>query len=413
MPILPDNSSCCGCAACVDICPKNAISVIEDKNGYYSIYIDNKVCIDCKLCEKRCHILQQKSLLRNDPLKANSYAGWSKDNEIIKHAATGGVFTEIAKDFLSRTEAAVYGAELQADSTVKHVRISTITDLKRLQNSKYQQSYTAGIYKSVRKDLESGLYVLFSGVPCQIAALYIFLNYNEKLIKKLYTIEVLCHGVPSNILHRFAIKENKAKALFAYRNKDNFGWLRNNKVSYLMPDGSLKICKDRRSDFLYRSYLSLSLSRNSCNSCKYADINRVSDITIFDFWGLEKNERKNELINPMGTSVILANSEKGKELVIGATNMYLTPIHWHEFLPYNQNLFMPTNKYLFKGANHIHWIIKMPRPIQKFIYQNGFTNPLADRIYQKLYKIVFRRLIHKKIQEIRIESDKILKKLEE
>lgn len=186
MPNLPNNTLCCGCAACVDTCKHDALRLSEDKDGYYNVVVDADKCVNCKLCEKKCHILQQSSLRRNDPKEAQTFAGWSLDEKIIRKSATGGIFAQIAYTMLHDGNTAVYGAALMDDSSVKHIRISCIDEIYKLQNSKYQQSYTVGVYRKVFSDLKSGVRVLFSGVPCQIAALYSFLNYRRLDPESLY-----------------------------------------------------------------------------------------------------------------------------------------------------------------------------------------------------------------------------------
>lgn len=415
MPNLPNNTLCCGCAACVDTCKHDALRLSEDKDGYYNVVVDTDKCVNCKLCEKKCHILQQSSLRRNNPKEAQTFAGWSLDEKIIRKSATGGIFAQIAYTMLHDGNTAVYGAALMDDSSVKHIRISCIDEIYKLQNSKYQQSYTVGVYRKVFSDLKSGVRVLFSGVPCQIAALYSFLNYREDLIQNLYTIEVLCHGVPSNNLHRIAIKINKAERIKAYRNKEEGkGWIGglNNRLSYYMPDGKVKLMQNRRKDFLFRSYLTFSFTRPSCYQCKYSNIKRVSDITIGDFWHFQESPNRDKYDNLMGSSIIIANSYKGKNLIATCENLHIVPVTWKEFLPYNQNLFMPTNKYLFKGAKYIHLINKLPKFLQTIIYQNGFTNEKIDGLYQRILRMINRKNLQKKENETNNMVEKTLKYLE-
>lgn len=415
MPNLPDKTLCCGCAACVDTCKHGALRLSEDKDGYYNVVVDDDKCIDCKLCERKCHILQQTNLRRHDPRKAQTFAGWSLDEKLIRKSATGGIFAQIAYTMLQEGNTTVYGATLKDDSSVCHLGITSIDELYKLQNSKYQQSYTVGIYRKVLSDLKSGRRVLFSGVPCQIAALYTFLNYKEDLSQNLYTIEVLCHGVPSNFLHRLAIQKNKAERIKAYRNKEEGkGWIGglNNRLSYYMPDGRVKLMKNRREDFLFRSYLTFSFTRLSCYQCKYSNISRVSDVTIGDFWRFQESPNRDKYENLMGSSIIVVNSDKGKEMLANCKNLHTVPVTWKEFLPYNQNLFMPTTKYLFRGAKYIHVINKLPKSMQTFIYQNGFTNEKLDVLYQRIQRKINGRNLQKKENEINDMIEKTLKYLE-
>lgn len=415
MPNLPDKTKCCGCAACVDTCKHDALSLVEDCNGFYNIKIDTSKCVDCKLCEKRCHVLRQDKVKRHNPKNAATFAGWSTDEKLIRKSATGAIFAQVACCMLSGGNTTIYGAALMDDSSVKHIGITSIDDLYKLQNSKYQQSYTVGVYRNVLHDLKNGRRVLFSGVPCQIAALYAFLNYKEELLQNLFTIEVLCHGVPTNVLHRLAIHKNHALGIKAYRNKEEGkGWLygKNNRLSYEMSDGKIKMMQNRREDFLFRSYLTFSFTRLSCYQCLYSDIRRVSDMTIGDFWHFQDSPNKGKYENLMGSSIIIANSEKGKNMVAACQNLNIVPVEWKEFLPYNQNLFMPTNKYLFKGAAYVHLIRKIPVSLQTVIYQNGFTNAFLDRLFQKFIRKILKKRFIGKENELKKMIDKTLKYLE-
>ncbi len=216
MPALPCSKDCCACASCVDVCPKGALSLVEDKRCCYSIKLDSDKCANCKRCEKQCHILHPGNLRRSDPLAVRPIAAWSTTEELIKRSATGAIFAQVACNMLQEGNTYVYGASLLEDNTVKHIEISDAIDIHLLQNSKYQQSNCVGVYRQVRRRLKGGGKVLFSGVPCQVAALYSFLGYKEELMQNLYTIEVLCHGFPCNDIHRTSLKVNNASRIYAF-----------------------------------------------------------------------------------------------------------------------------------------------------------------------------------------------------
>lgn len=393
MPKLPNTDSCCACGACVDACSKGALSITEDKNGFYTIKIEKNKCVECGVCERQCHILHPDLVDWTSFENVQPLAGWTKNVEIIKKSASGGIFAQIAYDFLAEPKSYVYGASLQNDSTVKHIEICDRKDLWKLQNSKYQQSIVIGIYSLVAQRLKNGNRVLFSGVPCQIGALIAFLKCKKINTEELFTIEVICHGVPSNYLHKIGIKEVGAKRLLAYRNKDKSGWLfgANNRVVYELSDGSVLNVSCLSNDFLFRSYLTFSFSRNNCYQCSYSKILRSSDITIGDFWGFEKTENYAIYGNYMGTSVIFPNTPKGKWLVNQSLSLNIIPAKWHEILPLNQNLYMPTNRYVFRGYRHIHLIIKLPRLIRKIILMNGSTNKITNKVYTIAWNILCRK----------------------
>ena len=409
-PNLPDNDRCCGCAACIDTCKHHALSLQEDKNGYYCIALDKDKCVGCKLCELHCHILNNTNVKRSDPRHVRPLAGWSFDEVLIQNSATGGIFAQVAHDMLEEGNTVVYGAALQEDSTVTHIEVTDVKDLCKLQNSKYQQSKSTGIYKKTEKRLKEGFRVLFSGTPCQIAALQAYLGSNTAIQEKLFTIEVICHGVPSNVLHRAGLKIHHAEKILAYRNKvEGKGWLRgNNKLSYLMPDGTATIMKSRTKDFVFRSYLTFSFSRKGCYTCPYAAMQRVSDMTLGDFWGFKNSPRAKEYENLMGTSIILPNTEKGQQMLSSSKNLHLITADWKDFLPYNQNLYMPTNKYIFIGSDYIHLIQNLPLSFQKVIMQNGFSGRVKNAVYTRLFKFFSNWSVRKKNRVIDEECRKAL-----
>ncbi len=380
---LASKEECCGCASCIDACSYQAIQLKEDLNGYYFPVIDAEKCIECGVCRLSCHILQPHKIIRNDCKRSKPYAAWSLNNQIIEKSASGGIFAQIAFNFLSLSHSYVYGASLQSDSSVLHIEIQSVEELYKLQNAKYQQSRCTGIYAQVRKRLKEGGRVLFSGTPCEVAALYVYLKYNRNLLKNLFTVEVICHGVPSNKIHRLGLKYMEAQNIVAYRTKSK-GWLKGNRLVYGYSDGSQKECDSRARDFVFRTYLSFSFSRKSCYICKYARLNRVADITLGDFWGFDMSRYSNY----QGISLVVVNSEKGKELFINGSDIHHQEITWKECLPFNQNLYMPTNKQIFVGSDYISRIMLMPDFLCKVIFQNGFSNKFINRLYSKVFALL-------------------------
>lgn len=410
MPRLPSKNDCCGCSACIDSCKQGALSLIEDDNGYFYPLLESSKCIDCNVCENKCHIIHQERIRRSNIKNIEPYAAWTTDETIIKGSASGGIFAQIAHDFLKTPNSYVYGAAFDNNSDVKIIEICDIKDIPLLQGSKYQQSEATGIYNKVLKRLRNGSRVLFSGLPCQIGALYGYLPSDEAIISNLFSIEVICHGVPSNIIGRLAIKLNKAERIHSYRTKSK-GWLCGNRVVYKMQDGALLEMPNRLNDFWFRTYLSFSFSRKNCYQCKYATINRVADLTIGDFWGYNESPRAKDYYNYMGTSLVITNTIRGKDLILGSLNIYTKRILWEECLPFNQNLYMPTNRYIFKGASFVKIIKKFPPQIQKIVFQNGFTNYRLNYYYNRLFNFVYNNIRKRKDQVIKDCCQKTIKKL--
>ncbi len=405
--ILPTKAECCGCAACVDICPKGAISLEEDSGCYYNIKVDEDKCVGCRLCETHCHILHPERLKKSNPLEVQPLAAWSTDEELIKNSASGGIFAQVASNMLAESKNTfVYGATLLEDNSTRHIEISSIAEIPLLQNSKYQQSVSTGIYKQVKKRLGEGARVLFSGVPCQVAALYSFLGDDERLLERLFTIELLCHGVPCNDLHRTALKTNKASRIVAYRNKDGIGWGGwSNRLSYLDYNGNRFIIPQYLKDSLFRSYLTCNFCRENCYNCHYADIHRVADLTIGDYWLWERTPNPEKYRNYWGTSVVLPNTAKGS-LMMQGPQLSTTETTWREFLPINQNLYMPTNSYEFKGCRIMPILKYLPTPLKSIIYQRGFSYYRPNRLYHITMRLLFwfRTKHHREEQDNKIDE---------
>ncbi len=191
---IADKSMCSGCTACVSTCPKNCIKMRPDAEGFLYPVVDVKTCINCGLCEKVCPFREKFQLRENKPL---AFAVKSKDENIRLKSSSGGVFSEFANYIISK-KGSVYGASMndKCDSA-EHIRVSNEEKLEKLMGSKYLQSDLKESFKLVKEDLIKGLDVLFTGTPCQVRGL---INYLGRPYDNLYTVEVICHGVPSMLL---------------------------------------------------------------------------------------------------------------------------------------------------------------------------------------------------------------------
>lgn len=396
---LPKNQ-CTGCAACVDTCTRGAISLVEDENGYLYPKVEEQICTHCGLCDKKCHSLHSEEIKKNEVSK-HPFAAWSIESEVIENSASGGVFTQVAKEFLAQGGDIVYGAMLSEDMQVRHIGVTRVEELRYLQNSKFQQCNATGIYSDVKKRLAEGKQVLFSGTPCMIGALYRFLGDDKILREKLYTAEILCHGVPSNELFRMGLKIEGAERIVKYRTKSQ-GWLKGNRVVYQGKDGHIYEKGNRRTDFVFRSYLTSSVTRPNCFECQYASMKRVADITMGDFWGLDRKK----YMNYKGVSLLLVNNEKGRTLVDNTKNLSLKATTWKECMPFNQNLFMATNKRVFDLSLKVAKLRDKPFWIRKMLYQNGFTNKYLDLLYQMVYRILSFPKRNRIKKEIRDEENR-------
>ena len=296
--------SCCGCSGCEQICPKNCISMKPDSEGFLYPEVDESICIECGICIKHCPILTDVSRCNIPKVYAAKY----KDRGSTFKSTSGGLFIPIAKSVLSMG-GVVFGCAYDENLVAKHIKVETEDELYRLQSSKYVQSDTRGIYKQVKTELQNGKEVLFSGTGCQAAGLRSFLgkDYGNLLIT-----DIVCHGVPSpklfkNYIDYMGKKLGGTLTSYNFRSKEKRGW----DLYYKAENGQKSKSDYGFFDPYYSAFLYCKTYRESCYECKFANKNRVSDITLADYWGIQKFHP--EFFDENGVSLVLVNTEKGQK----------------------------------------------------------------------------------------------------
>lgn len=308
---------CTGCCACINICPKNAIDCTYDQEGFCAPKINDDLCVNCGLCYKKCPF----SCNLASHVSSENYIAQLKDRGESRASASGGAFIGIAKYFLLHGGDLVVGAAICDDLSVRHIAVSGTEDLKRLQNSKYVQSFIGNILNEVKGYLDSDKKVLFSGTPCQIAGLYSVLNDREK--DNLITIDLVCHGVPSPALLKRQINENsrtwqKRVVDYKFRVKKISGDSVSSFYMMMMMMMGPPIVRLARKDIYFSLFLNGANFRESCYSCKYANTKRIADFTIGDcdsqaFYPNFHPEDSN--------SIILLNTTKAQQMWRDGLNM--------------------------------------------------------------------------------------------
>lgn len=298
-------SLCTGCAACMNRCPMQCISMHEDnKLGHLYPLIDNGKCIDCGACFKVCPVNRVLELRK--PITA--YAGWDKSESEYISSTSGGAASAFAR-YIIRQSGVVYGCAMLSGMEVNHVRIDSLDDIAKLKGSKYVQSTIGMILKNVREDLREGRKVLFIGTPCQIAGIKSFIGEKENL----YTVDLICHGTPPlAYLRKHILKKTKGIV------PDEIFFRKGAYLLLLLLGGKeiyrSSLFEQRYKDTYYNTFFDGFTYRESCHTCNYAQPQRVSDVTIGDFWGLKDNL---PLEHPHGCSVLLPITEKGRKLIEG------------------------------------------------------------------------------------------------
>lgn len=344
VPILfAEKKDCCGCWACVNVCPHQAIQMKEDQYGFLYPQIDESLCVGCGLCRKVCNY--QNGEVTNVPLE--TFAAIGKDPQLTRKSTSGGIFASIARQHLEYG-GYVCGACFDERWNVKHEIISNAKDLSKLQGSKYLQSNIGSCYTEIKKLLADGKKVLFSGTPCQVDGLYGFLR---KPFDNLTTIDIVCHGVPNNkMFHdylRYLEKKHNGKITsFVFRDKD-LGWGCHGRVSFDTPKGKVEKNQWESSTSYIHYFREGWIYRENCYHCKYACQHRPADITLGDFWGIEKAHPeylgKGGWNEEEGLSLVVANTVKGKDLIADYRDVLeLRPSTFEKASARNGNLKHPT-----------------------------------------------------------------------
>ncbi len=299
-----EKSRCVGCGACENICSRQCITLKTDTEGFAYPSVNQALCIDCKLCEKVCPVLH-KQTINSEKI---CFAAKCKDEGIRESSSSGGIFTVMAHK-VHKQGGLVFGAAFDKDWNVYHTVADTAEKLKTFQGAKYIQSQIGLSYQKTKSALQSGRPVLFSGTPCQIAGLRTFLG---KEYKNLYTIELICHGVPSYKVFQEFIKEQigeRHMSAFSFRDKST-GWTTYNMV-LKTDEGHIQRFLHGKNIFMY-GFISNLYLRPSCYACPFKDNRSGADITLGDFWGIDKI--RPEFQDEKGVSAVILNSSKGKDL---------------------------------------------------------------------------------------------------
>lgn len=346
--VLKEMDKCSGCGLCETVCPAQAIKMEYDKSGFIYPVIQKEKCIDCGLCERKCVV---KTVSVEYP--RTCYAGVHLDEKIRAKSSSGGMFAALAEYTLEQG-GVVFGAAVVPKGkivTVKHIMIKNKEELKKLQGSKYVQSDIRECYTNVKQQLAEGKKVLFSGTPCQVAAMK---NYLGKEYDDLLLVDLICHGTPSTLhweksLEEKIQKDEKVSAV-SFRGKE--GYMQGEIEFKTEADRIRKENYSFRNDSYYSMFLNADSYREGCYQCQYARPERDGDITIGDFWGFEKAydraqiEKDAKISLEEGNSLIAVNTEKGLSICnkLNGEKMWLYAADYEEAVKYNPQLSQSSKK---------------------------------------------------------------------
>lgn len=304
---IKDKKKCTGCHACASICPKKCIIMQEDEEGFLYPIVKKKDCIECNLCIEVCPVTKNDSGKRNICKKA--FAAINKIDSVRIQSSSGGIFTILAETVIDHG-GVVFGAAFNEDFSVSTIMVGNKERINALQGSKYVQSQIGDSFKIVQEYLYSGVLVLFSGTPCQIGGLYAFLKHDYK---NLITVDLICHGVPSPLVWRNYLEYRKRTSKsdiesISFRNKET-GW--KDYSMYFKFKNNTEYLMHHDKDPFMRVFLDDLCLRPCCYNCSFKTQERLSDITLADFWGVE-NVLPN-MDDNRGTSIVIINSFRGVE----------------------------------------------------------------------------------------------------
>ncbi len=304
--LVPD---CTGCHACANICSSGAISLREGADGHLYPVIEENICVNCRDCLAVCPP-HTGAVGLNRAEEAKAYAVWNRSEAVRSESSSGGVFSELAGEVL-RSGGCVFGAAFDKSLDVSHIRVDREQDLTRLRGSKYRQSHLPETMRQVRNELQHNRRVLFSGTPCQVAGLKAFLGEEPE---NLICVDVACHGVPSARLFRkyrgwWERQQESRLDRLTFRDKSS-GWM-SFRVKRTFESG---VVNDTcfRDDYYMQAFLRDVCLRPSCYECLFTSVERTGDLTLADFWGIEKIHPEWDISN--GVSLLLVNTARGAAL---------------------------------------------------------------------------------------------------
>ena len=374
-----DQKSCYGCTACAAVCPKDAIQICPNKEGFYYPILNQTKCIECGACLKVCNINEENLKKTINAIPQLVYAAWSKEKSSVLKSTSGGVSFHITRKFILN-KGIVYGVGWKDHLIASHVRVNNITQIEDLRGSKYVQSALNNSFTKIKDDLKNGLKVLFIGTPCQVGGLKSFIN--NDLQKNLYTIDLVCHGTPSNKMFQSYISflEKKAQSKivsFKFRGKKATGWRAYEIVKY---SNGKETQKTSGHQSYFKGFYDNLFLKEKCYDCGYSQKHRTGDVTLSDFWGSEKSNSLLAKKRKYGYNFFSCNTNKGLELLeLVKNDLVLIPSSYD--IAVAGDIRFRCSNYRPKIRNHIYKELE-------FIGFEGIKNKYLNSPKTKIKKII-------------------------
>lgn len=338
MPKLASREVCTGCRSCYNACQHSALEMKENGEGFFFPEVNTEVCVECGLCTKSCPELIERRFLSKEPPKAYALIN-ERDLEV---SSSGGAFSAIAR-YIFEKGGVVFGATMGKDGFCCHRYAETLEDIAPMRGSKYVQSNIGESYKMIKQFLADDRLVLFTGTPCQVAGLRAYLR---KPYDKLVTVDIVCHGVPSNkVFKAYIQKLQQNRPIFARIEGFEFRQLNGWGKSPSIKLGS-KFYPLYGVDNLYmEAFDKCALLRSSCYRCRYAKIPRQGDLTIGDFWGIGRHGRVFTHKTNNGVSLVFTNNQKGQSILSNIGGCIIEERTFEEAIAENPNIYRASLSY--------------------------------------------------------------------
>lgn len=302
--MVEKNDRCTGCMACKYVCPKSAIEMQEDSEGFLYPHVDKSLCIECGLCDKYCPI--DKPIDCDAVYKQRYFAASMKDRKRRLESQSGGVCDVISTVAVEGGKGVVYGVGFDEKWNVLHKRATDLEGIKEFRGSKYVQSNIENVYKTIISDIKDECveHIVVTGTACQIAGVKAYLRQKKQTTEKVVFVDLICHGVPSpKIWREYLDSEGKRRNLLNIKFRDKrFGWSSHVETFVYKH-------KTTHSRMFTHFFYMESISRKCCSTCKYTSYNREADITVADFWGYKN---AGMTYDSFGISECLINTQKGE-----------------------------------------------------------------------------------------------------
>lgn len=386
---LAEQKACTGCMSCYNSCAQGAIEIKENDEGFLYPRINVEKCVECGLCIKRCPELNARATIHQSP---KVYA--IINNKDKKVSSSGGAFSLIARWILEQ-RGVVFGASMNDNLEVMHIAVESVEDLYKLRGSKYVQSNIGKTFRAAKEFLKKGRKVLFTGTGCQISGLYSFLNGN-KYEGQLYTIDLICHGVPSPGTFRAYLKKliKSSRLKGENRNIEGFGFRKLDSWAYL-PTVKFARSKEQILELADNAYMSAFfkglLFRESCYTCSYCNVNRLGTMTIADFWGIGKHGKPFGKPVASGVSLLIDNCGEFERNIPQFRDAYIEERDLEEALYEQDNLKAPMKRLEYRD-NAVKDLIDPNVTLTEFCkkaniaYQPTFRRRLASFVKRTLFK---------------------------